>query len=129
MGLFRTVEVFKGVPFADVPRRWEKPQAHPGWSGKDPDVQETEMSSCLMSERPTPVLWFPGVLKATKARDRCLQVNLLQTTTRGSEDCLYLNIFVPHGRQGNTHTHSHTHAHTHTRSKLISISSSAFVPT
>lgn len=51
------------------------------------------------------VLSFPGVLKATKARDRCLQVNLLQTSTRGSEDCLYLNIFVPHGMQGTTHTH------------------------
>ncbi|XP_003974663.2 bile salt-activated lipase-like isoform X1 [Takifugu rubripes] len=75
MGLFRTVEVFKGVPFADVPRRWEKPKAHPGWS---------------------------GILKATKAQDRCLQVNLLQTKTRGSEDCLYLNIFVPHGGQVST---------------------------
>ncbi|XP_028269869.1 bile salt-activated lipase-like isoform X2 [Parambassis ranga] len=71
MGLFRSVDVFKGVPFADVPRKWEKPTPHPGWS---------------------------GILKATKYRDRCLQVTLLQTKTRGSEDCLYLNIFVPQGR-------------------------------
>ncbi|XP_070820772.1 bile salt-activated lipase-like [Chaetodon trifascialis] len=70
MGLLRTVDVFKGVPFADVPGRWEKPKPHPGWS---------------------------GILKATKYRDRCLQVTLLQTKTQGSDDCLYLNIFVPQG--------------------------------
>ncbi|XP_023147261.1 bile salt-activated lipase-like [Amphiprion ocellaris] len=71
MGLFRSVDVFKGVPFADIPGKWEKPKPHPGWD---------------------------GVLKATKARERCLQVTLLQTKTQGSEDCLYLNIFVPQGR-------------------------------
>ncbi|XP_072243213.1 bile salt-activated lipase-like [Leuresthes tenuis] len=71
MGLFRTVDVFKGVPFADVPGKWEKPKPHPGWS---------------------------GILKATKYRDRCLQVTLLQTKTQGSQDCLYLNVFVPQGK-------------------------------
>ncbi|KAM6930374.1 bile salt-activated lipase-like [Xenentodon cancila] len=71
MSLFRTVDVFRGIPFADVPGKWEKPKPHPGWS---------------------------GILKATKYRDRCLQVTLLQTKTQGSEDCLYLNIFVPQGR-------------------------------
>ncbi|KAM9391408.1 bile salt-activated lipase-like [Pholidichthys leucotaenia] len=75
MGLFRSVDVFKGVPFADVPGKWEKPKPHPGWS---------------------------GILKATKYQDRCLQVNLLQTKTQGSEDCLYLNIFVPQGRSLST---------------------------
>uniref|UniRef100_A0A8C7WUX6 Carboxylic ester hydrolase n=1 Tax=Oryzias sinensis TaxID=183150 RepID=A0A8C7WUX6_9TELE len=70
MSLFRTVDVFKGVPFADVPGKWEKPKPHPGWD---------------------------GVLRATKYRDRCLQVTLLQTKTHGSENCLYLNIFVPQG--------------------------------
>ncbi|XP_069001426.1 bile salt-activated lipase-like [Embiotoca jacksoni] len=75
MGLFRTVDVFKGVPFADVPGKWEKPKPHPGWD---------------------------GILKATKYRDRCLQVTLLQTKTQGSEDCLYLNIFVPQGRKLST---------------------------
>ncbi|XP_047448502.1 bile salt-activated lipase-like [Mugil cephalus] len=69
-GLLRSVDVFKGVPFADVPGKWEKPKPHPGWS---------------------------GVLKATEYRERCLQVTLLQTKTQGSEDCLYLNIFVPQG--------------------------------
>uniref|UniRef100_A0A3Q3EWC6 Carboxylic ester hydrolase n=1 Tax=Labrus bergylta TaxID=56723 RepID=A0A3Q3EWC6_9LABR len=70
MGLFSFVDVFKGIPFADVPGKWEKPKPHPGWD---------------------------GVMKATKYRDRCLQVTLLQTKTQGSEDCLYLNIFVPQG--------------------------------
>ncbi|CAL1615426.1 unnamed protein product [Knipowitschia caucasica] len=69
-GLFSSVDVFKGIPFADVPQRWEKPKPHPGWN---------------------------GVLKATQYKERCLQINLLQTKTQGSEDCLYLNIFVPQG--------------------------------
>ncbi|XP_051924921.1 bile salt-activated lipase-like [Hippocampus zosterae] len=69
-GLFTSVDVFKGIPFADTPGLWEKPKPHPGWD---------------------------GVLKATKYAERCLQVTLLQTETRGSVDCLYLNIFVPQG--------------------------------
>uniref|UniRef100_UPI0037E73508 bile salt-activated lipase-like n=1 Tax=Semicossyphus pulcher TaxID=241346 RepID=UPI0037E73508 len=75
MGLFSSVDVFKGIPFADVPGKWEKPKPHPGWD---------------------------GVMKATKYRDRCLQVTLLQTKTQGSEDCLYLNIFVPQGTKLST---------------------------
>ncbi|XP_061529233.1 bile salt-activated lipase-like [Phycodurus eques] len=71
-GLFRSVDVFKGIPFADTPGLWEKPKPHPGWD---------------------------GVLKATKYAERCLQVTLLQTQTRGSLDCLYLNIFVPQGHK------------------------------
>lgn len=69
-GLFSSVDIFKGIPFADVPKKWEKPTKHPGWE---------------------------GVLKATEYKQRCLQVNLFQTKTLGSEDCLYLNIFVPQG--------------------------------
>ncbi|XP_010774311.1 bile salt-activated lipase-like, partial [Notothenia coriiceps] len=38
-------------------------------------------------------------MKADTYRDRCLQVTLLQKKTHGSEDCLYLNIFVPQGRK------------------------------
>uniref|UniRef100_A0A3B3ZF34 Carboxylic ester hydrolase n=1 Tax=Periophthalmus magnuspinnatus TaxID=409849 RepID=A0A3B3ZF34_9GOBI len=71
-GLFRSVEVFKGIPFAAKPELFEKPHPHPGWS---------------------------GILKATKFAPRCLQISLLQTNTFGSEDCLYLNIWVPHGRK------------------------------
>ncbi|XP_008322891.1 bile salt-activated lipase-like [Cynoglossus semilaevis] len=72
LGIFRSVDVFKGIPFAAKPGIFEKPKAHPGWS---------------------------GTLKATKFAKRCLQMTLLQTSTIGSEDCLYLNIWVPHGRQ------------------------------
>ncbi|KAF7663375.1 hypothetical protein LDENG_00212190 [Lucifuga dentata] len=72
LGYRRHMDIFKGIPFADMPGRFEKPKRHPGWD---------------------------GVLKATEYRKRCLQVNLLMTDTRGSEDCLYLNIWVPHGRE------------------------------
>ncbi|XP_018548600.2 LOW QUALITY PROTEIN: bile salt-activated lipase-like [Lates calcarifer] len=71
LGLFRSVDVFKGIPFAAKPGTFEKPKPHPGWD---------------------------GVLKATKFANRCLQISMLQTSTFGSEDCLYLNIWVPHGR-------------------------------
>ncbi|XP_022623734.1 bile salt-activated lipase-like [Seriola dumerili] len=71
LGLFRSVDVFKGIPFAAKPGTFEKPKPHPGWD---------------------------GILKATKFASRCLQTNMLQTSTFGSEDCLYLNIWVPHGR-------------------------------
>ncbi|KAJ0057763.1 hypothetical protein NL108_017625, partial [Boleophthalmus pectinirostris] len=72
LGLRRHMDVFKGIPFADIPGRFEKPKRHPGWD---------------------------GVLKAKEYRARCLQPNLIMTDTRGSEDCLYLNIWVPHGRE------------------------------
>ncbi|XP_035246852.1 bile salt-activated lipase-like [Anguilla anguilla] len=75
VGLFRYMDVFKGIPFAAQPQRFEKPQPHPGWE---------------------------GVLKAKKFARRCMQVNLIQTETRGSEDCLYLNIWVPQGRSVST---------------------------
>ncbi|XP_072309585.1 bile salt-activated lipase-like [Eucyclogobius newberryi] len=70
VGLFRSVEVFKGIPFAAKPGLFQKPEPHPGWS---------------------------DILKATKFAPRCLQISILQTDTFGSEDCLYLNIWVPHG--------------------------------
>ncbi|XP_034062247.1 carboxyl ester lipase, tandem duplicate 2 [Gymnodraco acuticeps] len=75
LGYRRHMDVFRGIPFADIPGRFEKPKRHPGWD---------------------------GVLKATEYRNRCIQVNLLMTDTRGSEDCLYLNIWVPHGRSVST---------------------------
>ncbi|XP_068430120.1 bile salt-activated lipase-like [Clinocottus analis] len=72
LGFFRSVDVFKGIPFAAKPGTFEKPRPHPGWD---------------------------GILKATKFAPRCLQLSILQTSSFGSEDCLYLNIWVPHGRQ------------------------------
>ncbi|XP_039582150.1 bile salt-activated lipase-like, partial [Passer montanus] len=38
-------------------------------------------------------------LKAKEFKQRCMQVKLTQTDVRGSEDCLYLNIWVPQGRR------------------------------
>ncbi|KAL1253267.1 hypothetical protein QQF64_017960 [Cirrhinus molitorella] len=70
VGLFRYVDEFKGIPFAAPPGRLQKPVPHPGWD---------------------------GVLKATEYRNRCMQLNLLATDVVGSEDCLYLNIWVPQG--------------------------------
>uniref|UniRef100_A0AAY4C7K6 Carboxylic ester hydrolase n=3 Tax=Denticeps clupeoides TaxID=299321 RepID=A0AAY4C7K6_9TELE len=70
-GLFRYMDVFLGIPFAAPTKRFEKPEPHPEWS---------------------------GVLMAKKYKSRCMQMNLLQSGIRGSEDCLYLNIWVPHGR-------------------------------
>ncbi|XP_034752870.1 bile salt-activated lipase-like [Etheostoma cragini] len=50
IGLYRRMDIFKGIPFAAVPGRFEKPKRHPGWD---------------------------GILKATEYRQRCIQVNLL----------------------------------------------------
>ncbi|XP_032426156.1 bile salt-activated lipase-like [Xiphophorus hellerii] len=69
LGFSRYMDVFKGIPFADMPGRFEKPKSHPGWS---------------------------GTLKATQFRDKCLQLNPFMTIVSGNEDCLYLNIWVPH---------------------------------
>uniref|UniRef100_A0A671YYC4 Carboxylic ester hydrolase n=1 Tax=Sparus aurata TaxID=8175 RepID=A0A671YYC4_SPAAU len=72
LGFRRHMDVFKGIPFADMPGRFEKPKRHPGWD---------------------------GILKATKFAQRCLQISMLQTSSFGGEDCLYLNIWVPQGQQ------------------------------
>ncbi|KAM3874402.1 bile salt-activated lipase-like [Diretmus argenteus] len=76
LGFLHHMDIFKGIPFGDIPGRFEKPKPHPGWD---------------------------GILKATEYRNRCLQVNLIMTDTRGSENCLYLNIWVPHGRKVSTY--------------------------
>ncbi|KAJ0057762.1 hypothetical protein NL108_017622, partial [Boleophthalmus pectinirostris] len=39
------------------------------------------------------------VLKAKEFKPQCLQLNMLMTQVSGSNDCLYLNIWVPHGSQ------------------------------
>uniref|UniRef100_A0A8C5R1Y0 Carboxylic ester hydrolase n=1 Tax=Leptobrachium leishanense TaxID=445787 RepID=A0A8C5R1Y0_9ANUR len=65
------IDIFKGIPFAAEPKVFEKAERHPGW---------------------------PGTLKATSYKDRCLQADLTQNGVRGSLDCLYLNIWVPQSR-------------------------------
>ncbi|XP_037653412.1 bile salt-activated lipase [Choloepus didactylus] len=66
------VDIFKGIPFAATPKALENPQKHPGWH---------------------------GTLKATSFKKRCLQVTITQDQTYGEEDCLYLNIWVPQGKE------------------------------
>ncbi|XP_015269464.1 PREDICTED: bile salt-activated lipase [Gekko japonicus] len=73
LGLFGDyVDIFKGIPFAAPTKTLEDPQPHPGW---------------------------PGTLQAKDYKNRCLQATLTQTDTRGGEDCLYLNIWVPQGKK------------------------------
>ncbi|XP_053817767.1 bile salt-activated lipase-like [Vidua chalybeata] len=73
LGLFGSyIDIFKGIPFAAPPKRLEDPQPHPGWD---------------------------GTLKAKEFKKRCMQMKLTQTDVRGSEDCLYLNIWVPQERK------------------------------
>ncbi|XP_067397994.1 bile salt-activated lipase [Emydura macquarii macquarii] len=73
LGLFGDyIDIFRGIPFAAPTKSFEDPQPHPGWD---------------------------GTLKAKEFKSRCLQTTLTQTTTRGSEDCLYLNIWIPQGKK------------------------------
>ncbi|XP_069792228.1 bile salt-activated lipase-like [Narcine bancroftii] len=74
-GFFSSVDIFKGIPFAATPKRFEKAEPHPGW---------------------------PDILSAKKFKPRCFQATFTQTSVFGSEDCLYLNIWVPHGRKVST---------------------------
>ncbi|XP_032426170.1 bile salt-activated lipase-like [Xiphophorus hellerii] len=69
LGNLRHMDVFKGIPFAAPPGRFEKPTRHSGWD---------------------------GTLKATSYKPRCFQLTILMDDVYGSEDCLYLNIWVPH---------------------------------
>lgn len=40
-----------------------------------------------------------GTLQAKEFKKRCIQMTLTQTDVRGSEDCLYLNIWIPQQRK------------------------------
>ncbi|KFO31952.1 bile salt-activated lipase [Fukomys damarensis] len=65
-----SVDVFKGIPFATA-KTLENPQRHPGWQ---------------------------GTLKATDLQTACMQTTFTEDSVFGDQDCLYLNIWVPQGR-------------------------------
>lgn len=103
LGLFGNyVDIFKGIPFAAAPKALENPQRHPGWQGASGCVLAGPAagvgvvgppSSCQPLRPPT------GTLKAKDFKKRCLQATITQDNTYGSEDCLYLNIWVPQGKK------------------------------
>ncbi|NWH36393.1 CEL lipase, partial [Chloropsis hardwickii] len=73
LGLFGSyIDIFRGIPFAAPPKTLEDPKPHPGWD---------------------------GTLEAKEFKNRCMQMKLTQTDVRGSEDCLYLNIWIPQGKK------------------------------
>ncbi|XP_064379864.1 bile salt-activated lipase-like [Dromaius novaehollandiae] len=73
LGLFGNyIDIFRGIPFAAPTKILEDPQPHPGWD---------------------------GTLKTQDFQNRCMQMTLTQTDVRGSLDCLYLNIWIPQGKQ------------------------------
>ncbi|CAF4886961.1 unnamed protein product [Pieris macdunnoughi] len=62
---------FEGIPYAKPPigpLRFKAPEKCDDWS---------------------------GVLDATKPGNKCVQMNLIDGSIEGSEDCLYLNIYTP----------------------------------
>jgi len=68
-----TVNEWLGVPYAAPPvgaNRWRAPQ---------------------------PVIPWPGIRPADRFAPDCIQLGLTTTTTEGSENCLYLNVFAPAG--------------------------------
>ncbi|KAG7214290.1 hypothetical protein INR49_021210 [Caranx melampygus] len=66
MGLFRSVDVFKGIPFADVPGKFEKPKPHPGWSGT---LKATKYRDRLSTNLPVMVYLFGGAFLLGASND------------------------------------------------------------
>lgn len=107
----REVRVYTGIPFA-------KPPVGP-----------------LRFRRPVPVDPWPGVLNATKLPNTCYQERyeyfpgfegeeMWNPNTKLSEDCLYLNIWIPRKQRTRHHSnaahHSQVRARRHYCSKLSS---------
>src|ERR1700730_2544395 len=77
----QSVDMFLGIPYAAPPLgdlRWKPPQPHAGWS---------------------------EVLSATKFGSHCAQTSRVVGVSSSTEDCLFLNVFVPNGADdGQTQT-------------------------
>ena len=72
------VDEYLGIPYAAAPvgtLRWLPPQPHGPWQ---------------------------GVLEAFNFGSECTQPGSSPDTTAGSEDCLFLNVYRPHRRPGNS---------------------------
>lgn len=56
-----------------------------------------EISKCknVCLQPPKPVPRWRHVYDATYPRDDCIQYSFYEKKVVGSEDCLYLNIFIP----------------------------------
>lgn len=77
-----TVDIYLGVPFAMPPTgelRFRAPQPIPPWSGVK---QTTKQPNCCIQTKDTYIEGFSGV-------------EMWNPNTNISEDCLYLNIWVP----------------------------------
>ncbi|XP_035896227.1 carboxylesterase 4A-like [Anopheles stephensi] len=69
-GLFCSYYAFKGVPYAEPP------------------------VGSLRFRNPVPRASWPGVRDASSHGAECLQLSIIPGQLRGSEDCLYLNIYT-----------------------------------
>lgn len=56
------------------------------------------LNSFICVQNPLPAKPWKGILDATKSSQQCIQHNqfIRGLPLDGSEDCLYLNVFVPH---------------------------------
>ena len=69
-----SVDIFLGIPYAAPPvgdLRWKPPQPHASWS---------------------------GILSATKFGSHCAQTARVVGVSSSTEDCLFLNVYVPNGK-------------------------------
>uniref|UniRef100_A0A3Q3IKC5 Carboxylesterase type B domain-containing protein n=1 Tax=Monopterus albus TaxID=43700 RepID=A0A3Q3IKC5_MONAL len=102
------VEQYLGIPYALAPtgeRRFQPPEPPMSWPGIRNATQFTPVCPQFLEDRfllndMLPV-WFTASLDT-----------LVTYVQEQSEDCLYLNIYVPMEDDHTPFTHSHTHSHT-----------------
>lgn len=49
----------------------------------------------LRFQSPQPVENWSGILETRRYRPKCMQVDFISQLKSGTDDCLYLNVFVP----------------------------------